>query len=113
MFTEKDFAEIDGSYFDTLLKSCYHIILKSRNTEHVWDIYCRSSCLMKSIVVYHKHHEQDTFHEQPNMHPHSIEEAQRLIKKHDEDFLLHKDKKRPQLTSSPLEKGTQETNSKS
>ncbi len=38
---------------------------------------------MTDVLVYHKHKEQDPFHEQVGFHPKTIEEAEKLIKEHD------------------------------
>ncbi len=84
MFDRNDFNDIDSGYFSVITKTCFHIILKSKNTGHIWDIYCCSpSPKMRKLKLYHKHSEAVEFHEQSNAHPHSVAEALEMIQKHD------------------------------
>lgn len=84
MFTRKDFAQIDKDYFFVVTKTCYHIILRSRNTGHIWDIECRDNPNnTRSFVISHKHNEGEPFHQQPCFHPKSVTEAQGMILAHD------------------------------
>ena len=84
MFNQHDFDKIDRTYFDVLQISGYHIILKSKNTKHIWDLYFKETQIGKSsIIISHKHNDTDPFHEQAQMHPKSVDEAQLLIKDHD------------------------------
>lgn len=84
MFTKKDYTFIDTKYFDVEHISLYYIILKSKNTKHIWSIYSQCTTLGKrSLVISHKHHAIDQFHIQKWMHPKSVIEAQEMIKKHD------------------------------
>ena len=83
MFTKEDFSDIDTVYFSVKSFTGYHIILKSKNTGHIWDIYYRPFPGGHSLVIHHKHKEKDPFHQQPYFHPRTLEEAQDMIKKHD------------------------------
>lgn len=85
MFTQEELLEIDRDYFFVMNESGLHVMVKSNNTGHVWDIESQSLTMGKrSIVIHHKHKDEQAFHIQPNMHPHTITEAQEMIKKHDE-----------------------------
>lgn len=83
MFTTKDFKQIDKEYFGVITKTGYHIILKSKNSGHTWDIYCQESGRGRSLVISHKHNDFEPFHVQRKYHPKSVEEAQQMIMKHD------------------------------
>ena len=83
MFDRKDFNCIDREYFQVINETCYHITLKSKNTGHTWDITSTKNPYGKSIVISHKHNDEDPFHVQPRVHPRSIQEAQDMIKAHD------------------------------
>ena len=84
MFQKKEMNEIDRQYFEVKETKAYHIILKSKNCGHIWDIQSKETTWGKrSLVIYHKHKEADPFHEQAMMHPRTVTEAQELIKKHD------------------------------
>ena len=90
MYCQKDFNKIDCTYFEVIQLTGYHILLKSKNTKHIWDIYIKETYSGKSsIVVMHKHNEADPFHEQWNMHPKTVREAQWLIKDHDRWYLTN------------------------
>ena len=93
MFTRADFSCIDKEYFEVKTLTGFHIILKSRNTGHTWDIESRQlTAEQGSIVVNHKHKDGDPFHPQPLFHPKNILEAQELIKAHDEWYIEHQGK---------------------
>ena len=95
MYTEKDFENIDENNYNVCSRTAYHIILKSTRTGHFWDIECRELHPgTRQLVIYHKHNENDAFHEQPNMHPKTVDEAQDMIKRHDEWFLEKKNGKK-------------------
>ncbi len=83
MFERKDFEEIDREYFDVINETCYHIILKSKNTGHTWDIMCQERPNGRSLVISHKHKDKDPFHIQRGFHPKTVEDAQKKIMKHD------------------------------
>ncbi len=84
MFSKKDFEQIDRDYFYVKSETGYNIILQSQNTNHIWTIHCADlSERVRIIEVYHQHKESDISHIQPNFHPHSVKEAQIMIKKHD------------------------------
>lgn len=84
MFTKNELKKLDRAYFKVQTEVAYHIIVKSINTGHIWDIesvelYPGKRC----IVINHKHNERDVFHRQLKMHPKSLVEAQNMIKCHD------------------------------
>ncbi|MCR5670730.1 MAG: hypothetical protein K6G10_06960 [Butyrivibrio sp.] len=81
MFTENDFLQIDKS-FEVITKTSSHIILKSQ-CGHIWDIYCRDMERGTSLVLYHKHKEGYPFHEQPFIHPRTVQKAMEYIRNHD------------------------------
>lgn len=83
MFDIKELNKIDDRYFTVLQTTGYHVTLQSKNTKHIWDIYCKEIGCHRSLVISHKHNENDPFHEQPKMHPKDLVEAQNMIKKHD------------------------------
>lgn len=87
MFEKKDFKALDRQYFNVIQTTAYHIILESNNTHHIWDIYCRDYKDYRSLIISHKHTEEDPFHIQPGMHPRTVAAAQEMIKKHDEYYL--------------------------
>lgn len=88
MFTKAEMKQIDRQYFVVQKETLFHICLKSKNTEHIWDIESRSVFWGKrSLVVHHKHKETDPFHVQPGFHPRTVMEAQELIKNHDTWYL--------------------------
>ncbi len=87
MYEKNDFEQIDKEYFQVLTQTGYHIILKSKNTEHIWDIYCQEHSRGRSLVINHKHNETEPFHVQRKYHPKTVEEAQKRIKKHDKWYL--------------------------
>ena len=84
MFTKSELNQIDQNYFNIINSSAFHIILESRNTKHIWDIYCGIGFRGRSLEIYHKHHSSESFHRQKRMHPRTIFEAQTMIKSHDE-----------------------------
>ena len=90
MFDQKDFEQIDKEYFEVLNMTGSHIILKSKNTGHSWDLYCTDWAHGRVIQVFHKHYDHDWFHEQRKIHPSNVAYAQTRIKKHDEWYLRHK-----------------------
>jgi hypothetical protein len=83
MFTQKDYAQIDTEYFEVKTKTQYHIVLKSKNTGHFWDIEYRGRPGGRSLLINHKHKESQPFHPQNRYHPRSVADAQRLIREHD------------------------------
>ncbi len=83
MFEKKEFEYIDREYFQVINETCYHLILKSKNTGHTWDITCKDNPGGRSLVILHKHKDDYPFHEQPTMLPRSIEDARDMIKEHD------------------------------
>ncbi len=84
MFTRADVEKIDKAYFQIISTSSYHIILKSKNTGHSWDIQCKELFSgRQSLVIHHKHVDSDPFHDQLHLHPRTVIDAQRLIKEHD------------------------------
>lgn len=83
MFEKSEIKQIDKDYFKIIQATAYHIIIKSKNTKHTWDIYCRDGDGFRSLVISHKHKDEQPFHEQAMMHPRTVIEAQELIKEHD------------------------------
>ncbi len=84
MFSKEELESIDREYFQVINGTSFHIIIKSKNTSHIWDI--ESQCIIpgkRSLVIHHKHKEEQPFHIQLNFHPKTVEEAQDLIKHHD------------------------------
>ena len=82
MFTQKDICWIDTKEYQIISHTGYHIIIKSLKTKHVWDIYCHEMDIV-SIKLFHKHKDNDPFHEQPHIHPRNVAEAMEYIKTHD------------------------------
>ena len=68
MFYKSDFNQIDRKYFKVLTTTCFHIMLQSKSTHYIWDIYFKQSDYGNSLVVYHKHSEDAPFHEQSGIH---------------------------------------------
>lgn len=87
MFDQNDFAQIDKEYFRALTETGYHIILKSKNTGHTWDIYCQERTRGRSLVISHKHSDTEPFHIQRKYHPKTVTDAQKKIMKHDKWYL--------------------------
>lgn len=83
MFTRKELQMVDTDYFLVIERTAFHIIIKSINTGHIWDLYSKENPHGTSIVVFHKHDDGAAFHEQPWMHPSSVIDAQEAIKSHD------------------------------
>lgn len=50
-----------GRYANFNTNIGYHIIIKSKNTNHTWDIYCRDGDGYRSLVISHKHKEDIHF----------------------------------------------------
>lgn len=99
MFSKKETAQIDRKYFDVIHVTGYHIIVRSKNTGHYWDIESVELFFGKKIIsIMHKHNREDTYHIQKRFHPRSVEEAQEMIKKHDDfhirERVLKKTKKK-------------------
>lgn len=91
MFTHKDFSLFSQKYFIIICTSAYHIIIKSKNTQHTWHLHAYSlDGKHYSIHVYHKHHDYDEFHWQSGMRSANCMEAVTHIKKHDAWFLTKK-----------------------
>lgn len=88
MFTKKDMQQIDYEYFIVKNTTLYNICLVSKNTKHSWIIQPRMNNGYRSLTVLHRHGEIGEYHTQPYFHPHTITEAQVLIKLHD-DFQLN------------------------
>lgn len=85
MFSKEELKLVDKEYFHILNKTAFHVLVKSKNTLHIWDIESQSITPGKrSLVIHHKHKDEQPFHTQLNFHPKTLEEAQDLIKKHDE-----------------------------
>ena len=84
MFKNSEINQIDQKYFTIIQSTGYHIIIKSKNTKHTWDIYCRDGDGFRSLVISHKHKDEQPFHEQGMMHPRTVLEAQKCIMEHDE-----------------------------
>ncbi len=84
MFTFADFNRVNRKYFKIQALTAFHIILKSRNTGHYWDLSSQEFMPgQSSIIIGHKHREDDRFHIQRKFHAQTVDEAQELIKKHD------------------------------
>ncbi len=84
MFTKQELKKIDRKYFEILRKSAFYVDLKSKNTGHSWSIYSRQlDTKTRSLIIRHKHHDKDEYHEQLRYHPRTIEQAQSMIKAHD------------------------------
>lgn len=95
MFEAKDFKKIDMKYFEIVSKTSYHIIIRSKNTKHYWDIaYVAVTIDRPQIAIFHKHKAEDAFHRQKNFNPRSVEDAQALIKDHDIFHLKREKEKR-------------------
>jgi len=91
MYKYSEFDQIDREYFDVINTTLYNIALKSKNTGHTWNINCENLTWGKrKLVVYHKHNDNDSFHLQRHMSPKSVAHAQKLIKEHDEWYLVQK-----------------------
>ena len=90
MFDKTEINKIDKKYFQILQANGYHIIIKSKNTNHTWDIYCRDCDGYRSLIISHKHKEDYPFHEQAKMHQKTVMEAQELIKSQDKWHLQNR-----------------------
>lgn len=76
-------------------KTSYHIIIRSKNTKHYWDIaYVAVTIDRPQIAIFHKYKAEDAFHRQKNFNPRSVEDAQALIKDHDIFHLKREKEKR-------------------
>jgi len=98
MFDKNDISQIDRDHFQVIEESCYHIVLKSKNTGHTWDITCRYHPGGRSLIVNHKHKDSDPYHEQPGFHPLTIKQAQDMIKNHDAWVMETKNNKQTDKT---------------
>lgn len=85
MYKLDEIMGIDQDYFGIISIGSPNVILKSRNTGHIWCIQDRELIYgkIRSIVVYHKHREEKEFHIQKGFHPVNLSQAQDLIKEHD------------------------------
>lgn len=84
MFALADNKRIDRQHFDVLLFSTHHIILRSKDTKHIWDLTkCELFWGDSRITVYHKHHPEDAFHYQRGFDSKTITQAQAKIIAHD------------------------------
>ena len=98
MFTQEDIGQLNRVYFDIIQITGYHIVVRSRNSKHFWDIECVELFHGgRQIIIKHKHNDSDSFHVQKGCHPRNIREAQNLIKSHDGYFLKKKAIKREML----------------
>ena len=87
MYSKKDFDQIDYNYFYVKTLNAYNICLQSKNSKHYWNIQCQEIKNRRSLIVLHRHKNSGDFHIQPHYHPRTIEQAQDLIKEHDEFHL--------------------------
>jgi len=91
MFEKNEVNLLDCSYFEIIMTTGYHFVIKSKNTGHYWDVACKELFFGKRfLVVYHKHKLEDRFHIQKGLHPRSILEAQQQIKEHDIYHISHR-----------------------
>lgn len=88
MFSAKDIRLIDTEYFNTELFSGYHIIIMSKNTHHIWDIYSPGE--YKNCQIFHKHSSEAAYHFHSRAK--NLRQAIKDIKSHDE-FQLNVRKK--------------------
>lgn len=87
MYSKKDFDQIDYNYFYVKTLNAYNICLQSKNSIHYWNIQCQEIKNRRSLIVLHRHENSGNFHVQLYYHPRTIEQAQDLIKEHDEFHL--------------------------
>lgn len=84
MFSKQEFKNIDKNYFNVLCLSAYYVDIKSKNTGHSWSIYSQQlDYKHRTLVIRHKHRDQDPYHEQLRYHPKNLIDAQEMIKAHD------------------------------
>ena len=83
MFTQEDFSQINKDYFIIRITTPYNIHLISKNTKHHWVIQPQTFNNCRILTVLHRHGQSGEFHIQPRFHPHSVDQAQELIKSHD------------------------------
>ena len=85
MFTKEDFRKINKKHFIVVQKTAFYLDLKSRITGHTWSIYSSQiDHVHRSLVIRHKHHDNDEYHVQHRYHPKDVLEAQKMIIAHDE-----------------------------
>lgn len=83
MYSKRDFDQIDHNYFNVKAMNGYNICLQSKNSKHYWTIQCQEFKNKRSLIVFHRHYSSGYFHVQSHYHPRTVEQAQDLIKEHD------------------------------
>ena len=81
MINSKDLKLLDKNYFDIIATSTYYVVLRSKNTGHLWHLLERDLNGHKSLVISHSHHASSPYHLQTNKP--SIEACCEYIKNHD------------------------------
>lgn len=81
MFDTSDIQKLDRSYFDIIVQADYDVMIRSKNTGHIWYIHSPGIRKEGECIIFHKHKQFHPFHKHGKAY--GLSQAVWQIKKHD------------------------------